>query len=80
MDIVDRKVLRYHKLWHSEVASWDGILATMGTVRSRAEVEQLVPLDVADVRAALSRMKARAGLGIDRLSPTDIERLPDEGI
>eukprot|EP00959_Pyramimonas_sp_CCMP1952_P251040 5246873-Pyramimonas_sp.AAC.1 len=52
----------------------------MSTVRSRAEVEQLVPLDVADVRAALARMKARAGLGIDRLSPTDIERLPDEGI
>eukprot|EP00959_Pyramimonas_sp_CCMP1952_P263316 5506274-Pyramimonas_sp.AAC.1 len=25
-------------------------------------------------------MKARAGLGIDRLSPTDMERLPDEGI
>eukprot|EP00959_Pyramimonas_sp_CCMP1952_P129505 2708204-Pyramimonas_sp.AAC.1 len=25
-------------------------------------------------------MKARAGLGVDRLSPTDFERLPQEGL
>eukprot|EP00959_Pyramimonas_sp_CCMP1952_P040235 841158-Pyramimonas_sp.AAC.1 len=77
MDIVDRKVVRYHRPWHSGVTTWDGVLATMETIRSRAQVGQLVPLEIPDVRAALSRMKARAGLGIDRLSPTDMERLPD---
>eukprot|EP00959_Pyramimonas_sp_CCMP1952_P336221 7040362-Pyramimonas_sp.AAC.1 len=25
-------------------------------------------------------MKARAGMGVDRLSPTDFARLPDEGL
>eukprot|EP00959_Pyramimonas_sp_CCMP1952_P206611 4320662-Pyramimonas_sp.AAC.1 len=43
-------------------------------------IEQLPPLTVNDVRAALSRMKPRAGLGIYRLTPVDFQRLPDEGI
>eukprot|EP00959_Pyramimonas_sp_CCMP1952_P187029 3911116-Pyramimonas_sp.AAC.1 len=35
------------------------------------------PLTADDVRGALKRMKARAGMGIDRLSPLDFERPPD---
>eukprot|EP00959_Pyramimonas_sp_CCMP1952_P132505 2770838-Pyramimonas_sp.AAC.1 len=52
----------------------------MDRVRQMGMVEQLVPLSVADLRQALRRMKARAGLGADQLSPVDLERLPDEGL
>ena len=51
-----------------------------GFIREHAVVEDLPPITVAAVRGAARAMKAKAGLGIDRLSPVDVERLPDAAL
>eukprot|EP00959_Pyramimonas_sp_CCMP1952_P097956 2047343-Pyramimonas_sp.AAC.1 len=60
VDIIDKKVQRWHALWQSSSASYEDILHACGLIRQHAQVEQLEPLTV-----------ARAGMGVDRLSPTD---------
>eukprot|EP00959_Pyramimonas_sp_CCMP1952_P376284 7881781-Pyramimonas_sp.AAC.1 len=49
-------------------------------VREATTFEQLVPLEPQQIRKAASRMKAEAGMGIDQLSPIDVERLPESGM
>eukprot|EP00959_Pyramimonas_sp_CCMP1952_P299336 6260799-Pyramimonas_sp.AAC.1 len=71
VDIIDKKVQRWHSLWQSSSASYEDILHACELIRQHAQVEQLEQLAVQDLRRALAKTKARAGMGVDRLSPTD---------
>eukprot|EP00959_Pyramimonas_sp_CCMP1952_P161664 3380573-Pyramimonas_sp.AAC.1 len=50
-------------------------------MREWARVQSLAPIaiDGDDVREAASKIKARAGIGVDQLAPLDIQKLPPEG-
>eukprot|EP00959_Pyramimonas_sp_CCMP1952_P384074 8049296-Pyramimonas_sp.AAC.1 len=76
-DLIDEKVKGWHKLWRAGDSDAQELDALLHQVREATQCDQMPPLTNEDVRGALRRMKARAGLGVDRLSPLGFERLPE---
>ena len=60
-------------MWAPDPYNADELADIFHQVRMAAHVEQLVPLEVHDIRQAARRMKARAGQGIDQISPVDVD-------
>ncbi|CAK0836733.1 unnamed protein product [Prorocentrum cordatum] len=50
------------------------------TIRVAAEMEPLPPIQVDQIYASAKAMKAKAGMGVDMLSPVDFQRLPGPAI
>ena len=55
------------------------VCALFAEIQAARDDEQLSPLSPERVLRATKLMKARAGQGIDQMSPVDIQRLPGEG-
>ena len=69
-----------HRLWNNNDVDQVAIVNTFADIREAAELHQLPPVTGNMVRAAAHLMRPRAGQGVDRLSPLDLERLPPEGV
>eukprot|EP00959_Pyramimonas_sp_CCMP1952_P329707 6903245-Pyramimonas_sp.AAC.1 len=77
--MIDAKATKWHELWYDSEFSIDEICTAFANMREWARIQGLAPIDGDDVRSAAARTKARAGLGVDQLTPLDIQRLPPEG-
>ena len=78
-DVIDEKSKKWHTLWHDPKFDLSEVEQAFGQIRAWAAVNVLSPIDGEEVRVALSKMKPMAGLGIDGLTPLDMQRLPPEG-
>eukprot|EP00959_Pyramimonas_sp_CCMP1952_P045587 952479-Pyramimonas_sp.AAC.1 len=61
-DLIGAKVNGWHSLWREVDLDLKEPDALLGQVRDAAVFDQMPPLTVDDVRGALKRMKARAGM------------------
>eukprot|EP00959_Pyramimonas_sp_CCMP1952_P368536 7719680-Pyramimonas_sp.AAC.1 len=81
MDVIDKKAQHWHKLWtSSQDISMDTVSATFRRIKEATFPGDLPEITTNDIRGTLRRMKPRAGQGLDRLSPTDLDRLPDAAL
>eukprot|EP00959_Pyramimonas_sp_CCMP1952_P274210 5731754-Pyramimonas_sp.AAC.1 len=81
MDVIDKKAQHWHKLWtSSQDISMDTVSATFRRIKEATFPGDFPEITTSDIRGALRRMKPRAGQGLDRLSPTDLDRLPDAAL
>eukprot|EP00959_Pyramimonas_sp_CCMP1952_P328318 6873700-Pyramimonas_sp.AAC.1 len=76
---MDAKAQKYQQLWAPSAPKLQDVRELFRQIRVRAVDEPLPQLEVMDVTRAASRMKAKAGMGIDMVTPTDYQRLPVEG-
>eukprot|EP00959_Pyramimonas_sp_CCMP1952_P068875 1437691-Pyramimonas_sp.AAC.1 len=81
-DIVDCKARRWHRTWATPISDPSEAMGNVLKVAREAvlNTDPLPVLEDPDLRKALKAMKPRAGLGVDRLTPCDMERLPDQGL
>lgn len=79
LHILDAKADTWSRVWDDPRADQGLILDELRSAALGTYSDGLVPIGGDDVEAAVSAMKKRTGLGIDMLSPTDIERLPPLG-
>ena len=81
MDFIDNKAAHWHKLWTStQDISMGKITNTFRRIKEATFPGDLPDIEMGDIRTALRRMKPRSGKGLDRLSPTDLDRLPEEAL
>ena len=80
-DLLDHKVTSWHQLWSPKDQDTDGLADIFDRILIKVhERGGLPPLTGEDVRRALQRQRAYTVMGADRLSPTDLLRLPNEAL
>ena len=77
---MDEKAKKWRSLWGPQPLDRDGTCRIFDDIRAAALQEPLEPLEPERVGRARHSMKAKAGLGVDQLSPLDMERLPFAGL
>eukprot|EP00959_Pyramimonas_sp_CCMP1952_P430648 9019371-Pyramimonas_sp.AAC.1 len=78
--VLGHKAKKWHQLRSPGDVSLDSLGQLFDRIRAAAEDDQLPVLTCDRVEAALENTKARAGQGVDQLSPTGMQRLPPEGL
>eukprot|EP00959_Pyramimonas_sp_CCMP1952_P438394 9178109-Pyramimonas_sp.AAC.1 len=76
VDVVDHKVQTWHRLWAPEKVDVDGAAQLFQKSREAPETATLPTIEVSHLGMAVRRMKPRAELGVDRLTPADVQGLP----
>eukprot|EP00959_Pyramimonas_sp_CCMP1952_P249037 5205779-Pyramimonas_sp.AAC.1 len=77
---MDEKRSHWANIWAPTEPKLSDLDAAFDEVRIAAEDEVLPDLDAAAIRRATKKMRPKLGQGVDRLSPLDIERLPDSAL
>eukprot|EP00959_Pyramimonas_sp_CCMP1952_P289996 6065256-Pyramimonas_sp.AAC.1 len=66
---MDTKAKTYQQLWAPTAPKMQDVRELFRVIRERAVEEPLPHMEVADISRAASRMKAKAGMGIDMVTP-----------
>eukprot|EP00959_Pyramimonas_sp_CCMP1952_P456417 9473137-Pyramimonas_sp.AAC.1 len=79
-NIIDAKSKHWHSFRSPSVLNEEEVLDTFHSIHQVAMEEDLPIISVSDVRHAVRQMKAKAGLEVDMMTPTDFETLPDSAM
>ena len=79
-DIMDVKGRAFQKLWAPVPSDLAAVKEILRQIRVEAADEPLPQITTDMVLKAAAQMKPKAGLGIDRLTPVDFQRLPSAGL
>eukprot|EP00959_Pyramimonas_sp_CCMP1952_P060864 1271204-Pyramimonas_sp.AAC.1 len=79
VDVVGHKAQHFWQLWSPSPVDRGQVFELFRRIKVEAEVEQLPEITLQELDYATGRMKPKAGLGADRLTALDVQRLPVEG-
>ena len=67
-------------MWGKQDLDQVELLDTLDSIKAEAGFQELPHLSGDMLREAAHRMRPRAGQGVDKVPPLDVERLPQEGL
>eukprot|EP00959_Pyramimonas_sp_CCMP1952_P382421 8013281-Pyramimonas_sp.AAC.1 len=74
--ILDQKAVAFRKLWAPRPPDLGEVREIFRLIREEAKWDSLPDITVEQVYRSTRSMKAKAGLGVDMMSPIDFQRLP----
>ena len=75
-DVIDFKRKKFQLLWAPKPIDRGDAQETFRKIREDAQFCSLPPLEADMLSQAAKRIKPKAGLGVDRITPVDYQRLP----